>query len=343
MYLPDPLVLWPWPRTLNPHYAEVKPGSDIWLRDFNAFDEKSQRSFDLCNFALLCGLGYPLLNKDCLGVACDLMALMFVVDEYTDKVDNDGARAYAEIVMDALRKPHSERPQGESKLGEIARQFSLKAIQVVSASSWKRFIVTFAEYLDAVIDEAADRAAGHVRGIADYLKLRRLTIGGYPSFLCFELGLDIPDEVIEHPGIKSLLSLVAETILLTNDMYSYNVEQARGYDSHNIITVVMNEKGVDLDGALNWIMVTYEQVLSKFEAQSCTLPSWGPTVDAAVNNYIERMSFWIRGHDCWSFESERYFGTKGVEIQRLRVMPLLPKVYGADLTPVASQRPSHTT
>lgn len=67
-----------------------------------------------------------------------------------------------------------------------------------------------------MIDEAADRAAGHVRSIADYLELRRLTIGGYPSFLCFELGLDIPDEVMEHPGIKSLLSLVAETILLTN-------------------------------------------------------------------------------------------------------------------------------
>lgn len=50
------------------------------------------------------------------------MAFMFVVDEYTDNVDNDGARAYAGIVMDALRKPHFERPQGESKLGEIARQ-----------------------------------------------------------------------------------------------------------------------------------------------------------------------------------------------------------------------------
>lgn len=102
----------------------------------------------------------------------------------------------------------------------------------------------------------------------------------------------------------------------------------------------MNEKGVDLDGALNWITVTYEQVLSKFEVQSRTLPSWGPTIDAAVNSYIERMSFWIRGHDCWSFESERYFGTKGVEIQRLRVMSLLPKVYEADLTSVVSRPPS---
>jgi hypothetical protein len=108
-------------------------------------------------------------------------------------------------------------------------------------------------------------------------------------------------------------------------MYSHNVKQARG-DNHNIITVVMNEKGFDPDGALDWVSTMYEQVLSKFQVQSRTLPSWGPAIESEVNNFVERMCLWIRGHDCWSFESERYFGTKGMEIQRLRMMPLLPKV-----------------
>jgi Delta6-protoilludene synthase len=67
-----------------------------------------------------------------------------------------------------------------------------------------------------VIEESADRGTGHIRSIPEYLELRRLTIGGYPSFLCFELGLDIPDEVMDHSGIKSLLALVAETVILTN-------------------------------------------------------------------------------------------------------------------------------
>jgi len=322
VYLPDPLARWPWTRTLNIHYAEVKQESDAWLRSFEAFGAKAQRAFDLCDFALLCSLGYPLLGKDCLRVACDLMAFMFVCDEYTDKVDNDGAHAYAEIVMDALRNPHKERPKGESNLGEIARRFSLQAIEVASTSSWKRFIAAFDEYFNSVINEAADRAAGHIRNIADYLRLRRLTIGGYPSYLCLELGLDLPDEVMEHPGMKSLLGLVADTILLTNDMYSYNVEQAR-CDHHNIIAVVMNEKGLDLDGALNWVATIYEHVLSRFQAHIRILPSWGSDIDPAVHDFVERLCHWIRGHDCWSFESERYFGTKGLEIQKQRWMPLL--------------------
>ena len=59
---------------------------------------------------------------DHLRIACDLMVLFYIFDEFTDQVDGEGARAYAEIVIDALQNPHSERPPGETKLGEIARQ-----------------------------------------------------------------------------------------------------------------------------------------------------------------------------------------------------------------------------
>ena len=92
------------------------------------------------HIALLGSLVYPLLDKglffccllqpnlikqflDGVRVACDLMVLFFIYDEFTDKVDGDGARLYAEMVMDAIRNPHKERPQGEPKLGEIARQY----------------------------------------------------------------------------------------------------------------------------------------------------------------------------------------------------------------------------
>jgi Delta6-protoilludene synthase len=115
-------------------------------------------------------------------------------------------------------------------------------------------------------------------------------------------------------------------------MYSYNVEQARGDGAHNIITVVMKEKGVNLDGALTWVATSYERVLSEFEECRRTLPSWGYTIDIAVKNLIERLGFWIRGHDCWSFESGRYFGTGGAEVQKVRVVNLLPKVGKADIT-----------
>ena len=52
------------------------------------------------------------------------MGLLFMYDEYTDNANGDAARAYADLVLDVLRNPHMERPQGESKLGEITRQYA---------------------------------------------------------------------------------------------------------------------------------------------------------------------------------------------------------------------------
>ena len=50
------------------------------------------------------------------------MALFYIFDEFTDKVDGEGAFALAEIVVGALRNLHSGRSPSESKLGEITQQ-----------------------------------------------------------------------------------------------------------------------------------------------------------------------------------------------------------------------------
>ena len=51
------------------------------------------------------------------------MVLFFIHNEFTDKIDSDSTYVYPDMVMDAIRGPHMERPQGESKLGKIARQY----------------------------------------------------------------------------------------------------------------------------------------------------------------------------------------------------------------------------
>ncbi|KAI0267826.1 terpenoid synthase [Gloeopeniophorella convolvens] len=336
-HLPNPLAKWPWVRTLNPHYAEVKPESDAWTHGFGALDAKSQRSFDLCNFALLSALVYPLNDKAGLRVACDLMVLFFMFDEFTDKVDGEGARTYADMVMDAIRNPQKPRPEGEVKLGEMARQFWAHAIQYASPSTQARFIKTFEEYVYAVIDEASDRTRGEVRGIEDYLKLRRLTAGGHPSFLTVEIGLNIPDHVMTHPALVALRSLAAESLPLTNDTYSYNIEQAAGHGGHNLVTVVMAEKNVDLDGALDWVSQYHGQILSRFQAQKFGLPSWGAEIDNQVGIFVEKLGYWIRGIDSWSFETERYFGLKAREIQEHRVVALLPRAKSSEVTPMMAR------
>ena len=92
----------------------------------------------------------------------------------------------------------------------------LRAIKVSTEGAQRRFLESFSAYVYAVADEASDRNGGHVRGINDFLEARRSTVGIYVSYFCLELGLDIPDEIMTHPAIGSLLGLVAYSTLLTN-------------------------------------------------------------------------------------------------------------------------------
>ena len=110
-----------------------------------------------------------------------------------------------------------------------------------------------------------------------------------------------------------------------------------GHGGHNILTVVMNEKDVDLDGSIDWLAKYNDGVISDFQAQRHILPSWDPDMDRVVNEYVERLAYCVRGHDCWSFESRRYFGTKGREVKEHRLVTLLPgpRVTQPGVTPMA--------
>ncbi len=87
----------------------------------------------------------------------------------------------------------------------------------------------------------------------------------------------------------------------------------------------MNEKKVNLHRALDWVAEYHGQVLSEFQAQHQVLPSWGPIIDRKVKTYVGRLAQFIRGIDSWAFETERYFGTKGREVQKQRIVTLLPR------------------
>ena len=113
---------------------------------------------------------------------------------------------------------------------------------------------------------------------------------------------------------------------IPQDLASYNKEQATGDDQHNILTIVMNQFGFTLDEALKWTADYHEEVEARFLDGMKRLPSFGPDVDPQLQQFIQAIAMWPRTNDCWNFESGRYFGSKGLEIQKTRIVPIMPKV-----------------
>ncbi|KAK7694474.1 Delta(6)-protoilludene synthase [Cerrena zonata] len=343
--IPDTLRNWPWPRHLNLHYAVCKEESAAWCESFNAFSPKAQRAFNRCDFNLLASLAFPRLDKDGCRIGCDLMNLFFVFDEYSDVAAATEVRKQADIIMDALRNPTRPRPKGEWVGGEVARQFWENAIKTTTLTAQRRFIDTFQLYTDSVVQQAADRDHSHIRSVDHYFDLRRDTIGAKPSFAILEVKMDLPDEVLNHPSIVTLTAACIDMLIIGNDLCSYNVEQARGDDGHNLVTIVMHERKCDLISALKWISGLHDDLVEKFLSTLKAVPSFGNrNLDEQVSTYVDGLGNWVRANDTWSFESERYFGKKGLEIQQSRLVKVLPKEVGESayqyVTPTSVQRKS---
>ncbi|KAK0622812.1 terpenoid synthase [Immersiella caudata] len=315
--IPDNLAHWPWPRAVNPHMEECSAASDAWLQSFNVFSPKAQAAFSRCQFGLLASLGYPTLNKDGCRVACDLMNLFFVFDEKSDISDEYETRAQADCIMDALRNPYKPRPPGEWIGGTITQQFWQNAIKTGTPLFQQRFISYFERYTDAVVQQSRDRGNHCIRNIKSYFPLRRDTIGTLPSFAAIELHFNIPDHVMNHPTIQRMTDLCTDMVSIGNDLYSYDKEQSRDDADHNLVTVVMKEKGLSLQETYDWIGRYHDDVADEFLRLYKDLPPFpdeSEQVNREIWEYVYGLGNWVRTNECWSFESGRYFGSDGQKI-----------------------------
>lgn len=94
----------------------------------------------------------------------------------------------------------------------------------------------------------------------------------------------------------------------------------------------MHELDTDIQGAMNHIGELHDCLVDAFLFAKDRLPSFGECVDAQVARYVHGLGNWVRAGDQWSFESQRYFGTKGLEIMEHRAVNLLPKVVTSGIT-----------
>ena len=95
-------------------------------------------------------------------------------------------------------------------------RFWERAIIHASAQSQKRFIATFQEYMEAMVQEAIDRSGRRIRDIQSYIDMRRSTIGIKPCFALLELGLDIPCGVLSCQAIRDMETASTDMTCLTN-------------------------------------------------------------------------------------------------------------------------------
>jgi len=100
----------------------------------------------------------------------------------------------------------------------------------------------------------------------------------------------------------------------------------------------MHQFEMDLESAMQWVAAYHAEVETKFLDGLKRLPSRGLQIDRQVQQYVDGLGNWVRGHDCWNFESGRYFGSKGREIQKTRYVALYPKLTSPPMRDITLRR-----
>ncbi|KAK0443677.1 uncharacterized protein EV420DRAFT_1768530 [Desarmillaria tabescens] len=74
----------------------------------------------------------------------------------------------------------------------------------------------------------------------------------------------------------------------------------------------MNELKCDLHAALLWVEDLRWSTRNKFLILWTEIPSWGlgPESEVIASLHLHSTANWVRGIECWNFESERYFGSE---------------------------------
>lgn len=150
--------------------------------------------------------------------------------------------------------------------------------------------------------EAELREKDVVLDIESYNVLRRENSAVRYCFGLFGylLDLDLSDSIFYHPimlrmhlaavdmvcwaNVGILLRYLLDIALTpeSQDLYSYNMEQAMGHLTNNILTVLQKEKKVDLQGAADLVGAHFKKLSDSFEADKLRLPSFGEETDNIV-------------------------------------------------------------
>lgn len=178
-----------------------------------------------------------------------------------------------------------------------------------SSGRWQeRFLGHVKEYLNrGSLPSMEYWARGETPALDDYLSMRLYDSAVFPAFDMIEVAaaIELPDEARSHPALVEMVELAVGHIAYVNDLFSYEKEVLRHGATCNLVWVLM-ASGASFEEAVSASVARINASAARFLELERTLPSFGPTADAAVRAYVAGMTAWMRGNVDFSLASRRY-------------------------------------
>ncbi|KAF8580485.1 terpenoid synthase [Ramaria rubella] len=334
--LPDLISICPFPSAYHKNGDAIAAASEQWIeRTCRVFTEDMRRHLDSLMGGQLAAYCYTQCNDERFRLVCDFMLVLFLLDDLSDDLMTRDTEVLADVIMNALAFPESyrpthmngkEQPEVELDASLLTRDYWARLSPGAGPQVQARFINNLELYLIAVHQQARDRASNNIPTLEKYVSHRRTSSGCKPLFDILEYSLDmqLPDYIIEDPRMAKMKDCVNDFVAFSNDIFSYDVEQSRG-DTHNIVTVIMHNYKLDLQRSVDYAGDMCREALNEYCTLKADFPAYSPEINAQLFEYFRGLESWISGSLQWSYLTPRYFGNKGSEIKKHRMVKLSSK------------------
>ncbi|KAF8867870.1 isoprenoid synthase domain-containing protein [Infundibulicybe gibba] len=310
--LPDLIGMCPLKDATNPHYEKAAAESRAWVDSYNIFTDRRRAYFIQGMNELLVSHAYPYAGYEQFRTCCDFVNVLFVVDEVSDDQGGKDAHSTGQVFIKAMEDPTWD---DHSALTKITKEFWERFVRLAGSNVARRFLNHAKDYTECVAKEAELRENGEVLDLEDFIALRRENSAVRLCFSLIEyaLGTNLPQEVYEDPIFQEIYFAGVDLVCWSNDIYSYDMEQAKGLSGNNVMTVLM--KTMTVQEAADYVGVYCKKIIDIYLSAKDRLH---------LSRYIEAIGSWLIGNLEWSFETQRYFGAAHLDIKRTRLVTLRP-------------------
>jgi 5-epi-alpha-selinene synthase len=308
LFRPD--LYCPFPYQTNNHFDALEEHGIDWVLRLNLLaNESAYQRFTNSKFALLISGCYPECQLEELEIAHDWLTWILIWDDQCDMSDIGKnpqiVKSFHKRFMEILKgaKINSQDIPVARALSDLRQRMLPRA----DAKWFYHFICTVENYLDGLVEEAANRGENIVPDIETYIKLRRLTGAMEPLIELIEFcnHLVISDFTRKHNIFTKLKVITNDIVCWCNDIFSAPREMESG-DFHNLALLIHSQEKIPVEQAIQRAVEMHNQKVQVMVSLALSMPSFGQAEDTEVAKYISGMQSWISSSLNWYSYSGRY-------------------------------------
>ncbi|OBZ74511.1 Alpha-muurolene synthase [Grifola frondosa] len=304
---------------LNPHQEEAWQAARTWFDSRNVYHGGKKNKFLSHRFDSYAGMSFPDADVTHLQTCIAFFLWAFSFDDLSDEgalqSKPDAVQVGVDISMAVLNNPDAPPPD-----------FSYAAMlheSSASSGACNRFARAVNSWMKSQVEQARNRATNEIPGVAEFIVLRRRTIGGpiVEAMVEYSLDLQVPEFVWDHPILQEMSKAAIDIMTWPNDLCSFNKEQSDG-DFQNLVFCIMLERGVDLQSALDILTDMLAERVADYAELKNDLPLFGPEIDSELSRYYTALEQYVQGTVVWYYFSPRYFRGQDVSNKEDLIVPV---------------------